>query len=117
VTDTTAVIDTAAVIAALRKVAAGVQDLIDVLDSDSATTGKTQRERETALMKEFDRRPGDGLTREEASRACKRHGFMPQTVGAWVQGGYLELRDDGLRYMGKEGRRWLEEHGVEIANR
>lgn len=107
--------DTTAVIAALRKIAAGVQDLIDALDSD-ATTAKTQQEREIALMKEFDRAPGDGLTREAASRACKRHGFMPQTVGAWVQGGYLELRDD-LRYIGKEGRRWLEEHGVEVANR
>jgi hypothetical protein len=42
---------------------------------------------------------------------------MPQTVGAWAQGGYLELREDGLRYMGKEGRRWLEEHGIEVANR
>ncbi len=107
--------DTTALIAPLRKIAAGVQDLIDVLDGNS-TTGETQQEREIALSKEFDRAPGAGLTREEASRACKRHGFMPQTVGAWAQGGYLEIRGDGLRYLGEKGRGWLEEHGVEVAN-
>jgi hypothetical protein len=109
------VTDTTALSAALRKIGAGVQDLIDVLDSDS-TTDKTKQEREIALSKEFDRAPGDGLTREEASRACKRHGFMPQTVGAWAQGGYLERREDDLRYLGERGCRWLKEHGVEVVN-
>jgi hypothetical protein len=37
-------------------------------------------------------------------------------VGAWARGAYLEIRDDGLRYLGKEGRRWLEEHQVDVAN-
>jgi hypothetical protein len=31
-------------------------------------------------------------------------GPPPQTVGAWVRGGYLEIRNDELRYLTKEGR-------------
>lgn len=107
------VTDTAALIAALRKIAVGVQDVIDVLGNEGAAE-KTKKEREIALLKEFDRGSGDGLTRGEAVRACKRHGFTPQTVGAWARGAYIEIKDDDLRYMGREGRRWLEENGVEV---
>ena len=102
-------------IAALRKVAAGVQDVIDVLDTEGSAE-KTKKEREIALLMEFDRGSGDGLTRQEALRACKRHGFTPQTVGAWVRGAYLEIRNDDLRYLGDEGRRWLEKHGGMVPN-
>jgi hypothetical protein len=109
------VADNTALIAALRKIGAGIQDLIGALD-DEGGAEKTKTEREIALMKEFDRSPGDGLTQVEAVRACKRHGFTPQTVGAWVRGGYLEIRNDELRYLTKEGRRWLEEQGADIVN-
>jgi hypothetical protein len=107
--------DTTALIAALRKIAAGVQDVIDVLDNEG-TDEKTKEEREIVLLKEFDRGLGNGLSRVEAVRTCKRHGFTPQTVGAWARGAYLEIRDDGLRYLGREGRRRLEERGVEVVN-
>jgi hypothetical protein len=106
--------DTTALLAALRKVATGIQDIIDALD-DEGGSEKPQTEREIALAKEFDRAPGNGLTKEEALRACKRHGFTPQTVGAWVRGGYIEIRADDRRYLGKE-RGWLERRGVDIAN-
>jgi hypothetical protein len=106
--------DTTALVAALRKVAAGIQDAIDAID-DEGGPEKSRAEREAAFAKEFDRAPGSGLTKEEALQACKRHGLTPQTVGAWVRGGYIEIRDDDRRYLGKE-RGWLEEQGVDIAN-
>ncbi len=62
-------------------------------------------------------RSGDGLTHQEALRACKRHGFTPQTVGAWVRGAHREIRNDDLRYLGDEGRRQIEKHGVMVTNR
>lgn len=107
--------DNTALIAALRKIGAGIQDVIDALD-DEGGAEKTKTEREIALMKEFDRSPGDGLTQVEAVRACKRHGFAPQTVGAWARGGYLEIRNDDLRYLTKEGRHWLEEQSADVVN-
>ena len=45
------------------------------------------------------------MERDPHSEARKRHGFTPQTVGAWARGGYLEIRNDELRYLTKEGRR------------
>jgi hypothetical protein len=105
--------DEAAVIAALRKIMAGFQDIIDVLEGP-AVGEKTKKEKEIALLLEFDRAPGNGLSREEASRVCKRHGFTPQTVGAWARGEYLVTRDDGLRYIGEVGRQWLEENNVRV---
>jgi hypothetical protein len=33
-----------------------------------------------------------------------------------VRGGYLKIRNDELRYLTKEGRRWLEEQGADIVN-
>ena len=105
--------DKAAVIAALRKIMAGLQDIADVLEGP-AVEGKTKKEQEIALLLEFDRAAGDGLGREEASRVCKRHGFTPQTVGAWARGGYLVTRDDGLRYIGEVGRQWLKEKNIDV---
>lgn len=105
--------DKTAVVAALRKITAGFQDLIDVLEGPVADQ-KTRKEREIALLLEFDRAPGDGLNREEASRACKRYGFSPQTVGAWARGEYIMARGDGLRYIGNAGRRWLNENKVQV---
>jgi hypothetical protein len=37
-------------------------------------------------------------------------------VGAWVRGAYLEIRNDDLRYLGDEGRRRIEKHGVMVSN-
>lgn len=107
--------DKAAVLAALRKIASGFGDLIDALEGPVADQ-KTRKEREIALLLEFDRAPGDGLSREEATRACKRHGFSPQTVGAWARGDYLMTRDDGLRYIGDAGRQWLNDNSVKAAH-
>jgi hypothetical protein len=105
--------DKAAVIAALRKISASLQDIVDVLEGP-AVGAKTKKERQIALQLEFDRAPGDGLTREEASRACKRHGFPPQTSGAWARGDYIVTGPDGLRYIGEEGRKWLQQNNVEV---
>ena len=105
--------DKAAVTAALRKMMAAFQDIIDILEGP-VVREKTKKEQEIELLLEFDRASGDGLSREEASRVCKRHGFTPQTVGAWARGEYLVTRDDGLRYIGEEGRRWLNENNVEV---
>jgi hypothetical protein len=105
--------DKSAAIAALRKIMAGFQDIIDVLEGPPMEE-KTKKEQEIALLLEFDRAPGDGLSREEASRVCKRYGFTPQTVGAWARGDYLITRDDGLRYIGDTGRKWLKSNNVEV---
>jgi hypothetical protein len=70
--------------------------------------GLSKREREALLMAEFDRVLGHGLTRSEASEACRRYGFSPQVVGGWARGGWLETNEvDGLRYVSDRGRNWL----------
>src|ERR1700761_7008338 len=47
---------------------------------------------------------------------CKRLDlWVPKSVGAWVQGWYLELGSDARRYLGEKGRSWLKEHGVKVA--
>jgi WD40 repeat protein len=83
---------------------------------DNDTAEKSQTEQEIALSLEFDRTPGNGLTREEALQACRRHGFSPQTIDAWVSGNYLVIRDDGLRYLGKAGVYRVEKNGGKVEN-
>jgi hypothetical protein len=96
---------------ALLKIAAGIKDLADAF-APVDPSAKTQTERDIDLMLEFNRPVGKGLTQEEASNACKKHGFTPQTVGAWARGGWLKTsKDDGLRYLTGEGRKWIEENG------
>jgi hypothetical protein len=96
---------------ALQKIATGFQELADAfapVDSEA----KTQDERDIELMLEFNRPAGQGLTQEQASAACKRHGYSPQTVGAWARGGWLvTVKSDGLRYLTDQGRDWITEHG------
>jgi hypothetical protein len=113
--DSTEVPDKTAMIAALRKIVAGFQDLIEVLEGP-VVEEKTKKQREIALLLEFDRTVGDGLSRAEASRVCKRHGFRPQTVGAWARGDYVVTRNDGLRYIGDVGRQWLRKNNIEVAH-
>ncbi len=96
---------------ALLKIAAGFSDLAEAF-APVDHKGKTQTQREIDLMLEFNRSIGQGLTQEAASNACKKHGFTPQTVGAWARGGWLKTdQDDGLRYLTDEGRKWIKEHG------
>jgi hypothetical protein len=105
--------DQEAVRQALYKLSAGFKDLGDAL-AEHDPAGKTQTEREIDLMLEFNRPSGKGLTQEEASKACKKHGFFPQTVGGWARGGWLETRTDGLRYITGAGRTWVEDHGRKV---
>jgi hypothetical protein len=88
--------------AALRAVARGLTDAAAILDA--TPTDDTRQQRETFLLGEFDQADGHGLTREAASFACKQYGFSPQTSGAWARSGWIETRDDGLRYLTDEGR-------------
>lgn len=98
-------IDEKALAAAMRSVARGLTDAAAILDGDpEGAADRKQREAELAL--EFEWEPGNGLTREAASLACKRHDFAPQVVGSWVRAGWIE-EVDGLRYLTAEGRAQL----------
>ena len=99
---------------ALLKIAAGFTELAEAF-APADPGAKTQTEREIDLLLEFNRPAGQGLTQEAASNACKKHGFTPQTVGAWARGGWLRTdKEDGLRYLTDDGRKWITENGGTI---
>jgi hypothetical protein len=101
--------DERALAAAFRVIVSGFTDAIAALEAPEPEGDQEQREIE--LMREFDREPGRGLNQAQASLACKRLGFTPQTVGAWVRGGWVEMKDD-RRYLSASGRKWLAERGI-----
>ncbi|MFD2354626.1 hypothetical protein ACFSTC_43165 [Nonomuraea ferruginea] len=39
----------------------------------------------------------------------QRHGFAPQITEGWTRGDWVEIGDDGLRYLTGKSHRWLEE--------
>jgi hypothetical protein len=54
-----------------------------------------------------------GLTRPQASALFRKHGLAPQAAGGWARGDWIEIRDDGLRYLTERSRRWLAERKVD----
>jgi hypothetical protein len=110
-------LDNTAVRQALYDLAAGLRSLGDAL-ADAPTDDKTKEEREIALLLEFNRPDGQGLTQVEASKACKKHGFTPQTVGAWARADFLvtnKTEDPPRRYLTDHARNWLGERNVKLA--
>ena len=91
------------VAAALRQIGRGLMALADAL-SGSSELSVEDRYRE--LMSEWGRR---GLTREDASRLFRKHGFSPQAAGGWARGDWMEIRDDGNRYLTARSLEWLAE--------
>jgi hypothetical protein len=107
-------VDDKAVVAGLKVVIGGLQDIVMAIEGDTASRDDVGT-REIELMKEFDRPAGQGLTQEQASQACKRHGFKPQTVGAWARGGWVYTsKGDGRRYLTQDGKKWLQDHQQEV---
>jgi hypothetical protein len=102
-------IDGKTLAAAMRNLARGLTDAALVLEGTPTADDETQRR--VDLLREFDRPDGQGLTQAEASLACKRHGRVPLTVGAWARAGWVELRTDGLRYLTPTGRTRMAELG------
>ncbi|MFI7128470.1 hypothetical protein ACIBQ1_22395 [Nonomuraea sp. NPDC050153] len=90
--------------AALRQISAGFAALADAISADPAQPPADSRHR--ALIAEWGRK---GLTRAEASTLFRKHGFPPQAAGGWARGDWLEVRDDGRRYLTDRSLRWLTE--------
>lgn len=88
--------------AALRQIASGFTALADAVAADPAQ--KPDEDRYRAVIEEWGHR---GLTRSEASDLFRRHGFSPQAAGGWVRGDWLEVRDDGRRYLTARSLAWV----------
>jgi hypothetical protein len=87
--------------AALRQISAGFAALADAVAADPAEP--PEESRHLALITEWGRQ---GLTRAEASALFRKHGFSPQAAGGWVRGDWLEIRDDGRRYLTERSLSW-----------
>ncbi|MEV4173447.1 hypothetical protein [Nonomuraea sp. NPDC049709] len=87
----------------LRLIARGLEELAAAL-GDEQEAGED--ERTARVIQEWGRR---GLTQKEASALFQRHGFAPQTTGGWARGEWVEIGDDGLRYLTAKSHTWLEE--------
>ncbi|MEW9547973.1 hypothetical protein [Nonomuraea sp. NPDC050783] len=87
---------------ALRTIARGLEELAGALGEQREAS---EDERTASVVRAWGRR---GLTQKEASELFQRHGFAPQTTGGWARGEWLELGDDGLRYLTAKARAWLE---------
>ena len=87
----------------LRLIARGLEELAAAL-GDEQEAGED--ERTARVIQEWGRR---GLTQKEASALVQRHGFAPQTTGGWARGEWVEIGDDGLRYLTAKSHTWLEE--------
>lgn len=88
--------------ASLRLIARGLEELAAALGEQEAG----EDERTARVIQEWGRR---GLTQKEASALFQRHGFAPQTTGGWTRGEWVEIGDDGLRYLTARSHTWLEE--------
>ncbi|SEF68406.1 hypothetical protein SAMN05444920_101367 [Nonomuraea solani] len=86
----------------LRLIARGLEELAAALGEQEAG----EDERTARVIREWGRR---GLTQKEASALFQRHGFAPQTTGGWTRGEWIEIGDDGLRYLTARSHTWLEE--------
>lgn len=92
--------------AALRQISVG----FDRLAAAVADEADPEEQRTLALLREWGE---SGLDRDEASRLFRRHGFAPQTAGGWAKGDWIELRDDGRRYVTERSRKWVAEQDAE----
>lgn len=99
--------DLTEVAAALRQLSRGLAGLADAL---SGTPAHVDEGRYLAIMTEWGRR---GLSRQEASLLFRKHGFSPQAAGGWVRGDWLEVRDDGKRYLTDRSLQWLADQEVQ----
>jgi hypothetical protein len=95
------------VAAALRQISAGFAALADAISADPAEPPAESRYQ--SLITEWGER---GLTRAEASALFRKHGFSPQAAGGWARGDWLEIRDDGRRYLTDRSLHWLAEQGA-----
>ncbi|MDA0634662.1 hypothetical protein OUY22_14660 [Nonomuraea sp. MCN248] len=95
--------DTQRLQSGLRLVARGLEEVAAALGEHDPAS---EDERTARVIQEWGRR---GLTQKEASELFQRHGFAPQTTGGWARGDWVEIRDDGLRYLTGKSHRWLEE--------
>lgn len=86
----------------LRLIARGLEELAAALGEQEAS----EDERTARVIGDWGRR---GLTQKEASALFQRHGFAPQTTGGWARGEWVEIGDDGLRYLTAKSHTWLEE--------
>jgi hypothetical protein len=93
--------DLVAIAAALRQVSRGLDALADALIG--AAGEPTQDERYRAAITEWGDR---ALTGPESIALLRRHGFRPQAVGGWINGGWMEVGPDGLRRMTARSREW-----------
>ncbi|GAA0818628.1 hypothetical protein ACFQVD_30580 [Streptosporangium amethystogenes subsp. fukuiense] len=46
----------------------------------------------------------------------RKQGFSPQAAGGWVRGDWLEIRDDGRRYLTDRSLSWPAERGDSICD-
>ncbi|MCO6007493.1 hypothetical protein NE236_21170 [Actinoallomurus purpureus] len=95
------------VAAALRQISAGFAALADAISADPAEAPAESRYR--SLISEWGER---GLTRAEASALFRKHGFSPQAAGGWARGDWLEVREDGRRYLTDRSLHWLTQEGA-----
>ena len=93
--------------AALRHIGQGFDMLARVLDDQTVAPPSA---RYLAALRAWGDR---GLTRVEASALLRKHGFAPQAAGAWVRGDWIEVAQDGLRYLTKRSHAWVSEQGDE----
>jgi hypothetical protein len=73
-------------------------------------------ERLLAVMRRFDVPADQGLDRNEASRACRDHGFSPRSFGGWVAHGWI-ARDVDRRYLTDKGRQLIADHQAMLGSK
>ncbi|MEV4012275.1 hypothetical protein AB0J35_17365 [Nonomuraea angiospora] len=49
------------------------------------------------------------MIRAEANALFRKHGFSPKAAGGWARGDWLEVRENGLRYLTDRSLHWLTE--------
>lgn len=84
--------------AALCQLAAACTALAEAVttEPDPVPDPEPDEARYRALITEWGPR---GLTQDEARDLFLSHGFAPQAMGGWARGRWMELREDGLRYL------------------
>ena len=101
----------------LAQVLAAIESTGDGQDPSVGDDPQAREQREIAVLRAFDRPPGQGLTQEEASRAFRDNGFDPRTMGGWATQGRLVTRSDRRRYLTPAARDWLRERDVDARPR